>query len=192
MNWHKHIPNLITTINLIAGFIAILINDPFISPLLILAASILDLADGVLARLLNARSELGEQLDSFADLVSFGVAPAYLFYQHFLGDNWYELLAVAVFPALGAIRLAIFNVKKDQHTSFKGLPIPGSGLFIAFLVYAFAENGVEDQVFWHFGFRAVNNRYPDGFQVPDDVFQTRWIETSSWRRFCSLHIGHRQ
>jgi CDP-diacylglycerol--serine O-phosphatidyltransferase len=143
----KHIPNALTLINLMAGILAILINDPIYSPMIILAASFLDLLDGMLARGLDAYSALGGQLDSFADLISFGVAPAFLYYQHLLQGHWYEMVIVSLFPALGALRLAKFNLENHSGTSFKGLPIPSAGLLLAFMVYALSKgNLVLDEV----------------------------------------------
>lgn len=136
----RNIPNAITGLNLAAGFVAILINDPLISPLLILMAGILDLLDGTLARLLKANSNLGEQLDSLSDMVSFGIAPAYLFYHFLLGDQWYDLVLICFFPVMAALRLAIFNTQKEQVADFIGLPSPSAGLLLAFLVYSFGND----------------------------------------------------
>lgn len=137
MKIRQNIPNAITLGNLALGFTAILLNDPLISPLLISLAAVFDLLDGLLARVLNAKSELGSQLDSFSDLVSFGVAPAFLFYHHILPSEWYSILSIAFLPVFGALRLAVFNTSEGQEHSFKGLPIPGAGLLVAFLVYTF-------------------------------------------------------
>lgn len=145
MEIRQHIPNVITLGNLVLGFVAILMNDPLISPLLILTASILDLVDGVMARWLNAQTELGGQLDSFADLFSFGAAPAFIYYHHLMQGHWYEVIIVALFPAMGALRLAKFNLDQQSGASFKGLPIPGAGLLLAFIVY-----GLEKENNLHF------------------------------------------
>lgn len=139
MIWYKYIPNLVTLLNLAIGFMAILINDPLSSPLLILIAAVLDLADGLLARLLNAQSALGGQLDSFADLISFGAAPAFLYYHHLMQGHWYEMLLLSLFPVMGALRLAKFNLSHQTGESFKGLPIPGAGLLLAFVVYGLSS-----------------------------------------------------
>jgi len=139
MNIKKHIPNTITLVNLALGFASILINDPYLSPLLILGASLADLLDGLFARLLNVKSEIGAQLDSFADMLSFGVAPAFLYYHHVMPDNLLALFLICLLPVMAVIRLAIFNLDDDQAYSFKGLPSPSCGLFFTFLVYGGRE-----------------------------------------------------
>jgi CDP-diacylglycerol--serine O-phosphatidyltransferase len=141
----SNIPNAITLLNLAAGFLAILINDPVVSPLLILLASFFDLFDGMAARLLHVRSVLGEQLDSLADLVSFGVAPAYVFYHHMMEPNGINMALIAWFPVAAAIRLAVYNTKPGQEIHFRGLPAPSAGLFLAFFVFAFTgKQGISD------------------------------------------------
>lgn len=95
-------------------------------------AAIFDFCDGASARLLHAYSATGKELDSLADLVSFGVAPAMLMF-NLMGDysdhQW--LMYVSLFiPAMGALRLARFNVDDSQATTFKGLPIPGNAIFL--------------------------------------------------------------
>ena len=137
----KNIPNGITLINLMLGVIAMLVNDPIYSPLLILAAGAADHLDGLFARLLNARSELGEQLDSLADLVSFGLAPAFLFYHHVMPETILAMILVSIVPAIAAVRLAKYNTVESEGDSFIGLPSPSSGLFFAFLVY-FLEGSI--------------------------------------------------
>jgi len=148
----KNIPNAITMLNLSLGFIAILINDPFISPLLILGAATADLLDGYLARLLKAYSLLGKQLDSLADLVSFGVAPAFLYYQYFLDNNVYGMLFAAVLPVFCAIRLGVFNIDESQKDFFRGLPTPANGLFFAFMVFTQEKRWLDVFPEWLFYF----------------------------------------
>lgn len=128
-------PSIITSFSLIAGFAAILLsaqNEFSDAGLLILIAVILDGVDGKVARITNAASEFGVQLDSLADLVSFGVAPATLFYRFYLYDQdvqpLFHLLPV-MYLLCGAIRLARFNVTASVHGKlyFTGLPIPSAG-----------------------------------------------------------------
>lgn len=120
----KFIPSFITLLNLACGFLVILL-EPSLGPWLILVGGILDVFDGAIARLLNAQSEIGKQLDSLADLVTFGVAPAYLMHLH-LGMPFGF---ACVLPVLtGAYRLARFNVNDSGHYYFNGLAIPGSAL----------------------------------------------------------------
>ena len=94
-------------------------------------AAVFDFFDGAAARLLHAPSPLGQELDSLADLVSFGVAPAMLLYHNLqLWTGSWGLPGVALFiPAMGALRLAKFNLDDSQATEFKGLPIPANAIF---------------------------------------------------------------
>lgn len=133
----KHIPNSITLLNLFSGFCAILLASKGELPnaiLLMGAAVLFDFCDGLAARMLHVKSELGKQLDSLSDLVSFGVAPASVLYQAFLrnGDFSTEifgipvvpLVACAFFPCMGAVRLGRFNLDERQADNFRGMPIP--------------------------------------------------------------------
>ena len=150
----KHIPNIITSLNLISGFFAIIFassGDIVTSSWLILAAMIFDFLDGFSARLLKAYSVIGKELDSLADVVSFGVAPGIIMY-HLLknslslnaplnadlnGVNTLLLLLIsALMPVCGALRLAIFNVDSTQTKTFKGLPIPANALAVISVVIA--------------------------------------------------------
>jgi CDP-diacylglycerol--serine O-phosphatidyltransferase len=150
----KHIPNFITSLNLVSGFIAIILaanGNLVAASWLILAAMIFDFLDGFSARLLNAYSEIGKELDSLADEVSFGVAPALIIY-HLLNNSLSVIvfpenttdtvllilimLIPAIMPVCGAIRLAIFNLDSTQATTFKGLPIPANALAVISIVIA--------------------------------------------------------
>jgi CDP-diacylglycerol---serine O-phosphatidyltransferase len=111
--------------------------------LLIFCAAIVDFLDGFLARLLKATSPMGKQLDSLSDVVSFGVAPALIIYQllrisYAQEENGLDISIVFLLPALiiacaAAWRLAKFNLDESQQYSFKGLPTPAAGLFVASL-----------------------------------------------------------
>ena len=146
------LPNMVTLLNLLFGCVAVVFalrGEALPAGYCIFFAAVCDFFDGFLARLLKAYSDIGKQLDSLADLVSFGVAPAaMLFYEmnmalsnKLAGDmstfGW-ELLAffpfiVALFSAL---RLAKFNVDTRQGDQFLGLPTPANALLIAsFLMY---------------------------------------------------------
>lgn len=150
----RHIPNFITSLNLASGFIAIIFaanGDIVTASWFILAAMIFDFLDGFSARLLKAYSDLGKELDSLADLVSFGVAPGLIIYQ-LLNDSFLlnlsdldnaELLknsiimiVSALMPICAALRLAIFNLDSTQATTFKGLPTPANALAVISLVLA--------------------------------------------------------
>jgi CDP-diacylglycerol--serine O-phosphatidyltransferase len=115
--------------NLCCGFAAIIIADLHISSILILSGMFFDVIDGLAARLLKVQSEIGKELDSLADIVSFGVAPAYLY--TFISPFEHWTMYVPSFFVLigGALRLAIFNVKPDTKY-FTGLPTPASSFFL--------------------------------------------------------------
>lgn len=149
----KHIPNFITTLNLASGFFAIIFainGKPVIASWLILAAMIFDFLDGLSARVLKAYSDIGKELDSLADVVSFGVAPAILIYQLLSSQqstiplftngqvvkDFVVLMIPVIMPVCGALRLAKFNTDTTQTTSFKGLPIPANALAVISIVIA--------------------------------------------------------
>lgn len=137
--------------NLLCGFIAIIFaanGDLVTSSWLILAAMIFDFLDGFSARLLKAYSDIGKELDSLADVVSFGVAPGLILY-HLLSNSIHPgiinsdilktaviMIIPAIMPVCGAIRLAVFNLDSTQSTTFKGLPIPANALAVISIVIA--------------------------------------------------------
>lgn len=138
----RSIPNIITLCNLISGCIAIFMAfhlDTEYCGLLGLywtwiaigSAAVFDFCDGASARLLDAYSPLGKELDSLSDLVSFGVAPGMMILNIIAGNAAAPLLAACalLIPALGAYRLAKFNIDDSQTTSFRGLPIPANAIF---------------------------------------------------------------
>lgn len=148
----RHIPNFITSLNLASGFIAIIFilnGDINTASWLILVAMILDFLDGFAARVLKAYSDIGKELDSLADVVSFGVAPGLIIY-HLLYAALYPdgqtvfsisgitalifLIIPAIMPVCSALRLAKFNVDTTQTTSFKGLPMPANALAVISIV----------------------------------------------------------
>lgn len=142
----KHIPNLITSLNLASGFIAIIYaskGNIVTASWLILAAMAFDFFDGFSSRLLNAYSDIGKELDSLADVVSFGVAPAIIIYQLLSGAIIENspirniiLFVPAIMPVCAALRLAKFNIDETQKTSFKGLPTPASALAVISIIIA--------------------------------------------------------
>ncbi len=97
---------------------------------LIALSAVADFLDGLVARLLHAVSNIGAELDSLADLVSFGLAPALVLYNMMLGygEGHWALLTLLL-PVFGALRLARFNVDTNQTTTFTGLPIPANAIF---------------------------------------------------------------
>ena len=137
------IPNFLTLGNLVCGAnaaIAILTNGDFkLAFWFVVASAIFDFCDGFAARLLKSTSAIGVELDSLADMVSFGLVPALAMFSWYgiapqasqLPDNiivWGGYLTLIV-VAFSALRLARFNVDDTQHTEFCGLPTPANGLF---------------------------------------------------------------
>ncbi|OHT44586.1 MULTISPECIES: phosphatidylcholine/phosphatidylserine synthase [Flavobacterium] len=141
MNIKKHIPNLITLINLFCGCIAVVFvsQENFLMAFCMVSLGIFfDFFDGFFARLFKVSSPLGLQLDSLADMVTSGVVPGYVMYSLFLksADPNNEV-ALTIVPFLGFIvtlgscyRLANFNIDTRQTDSFIGLPTPANALFI--------------------------------------------------------------
>lgn len=146
----KHIPNTVTLLNLTVGSIAVLfaINGwQIYAVILIFIAALFDFLDGFLARLLKAYSPLGKELDSLADLVSFGLAPSFLLYHRYnevlspfinSGGNSILFQAATLIPLFitlaSALRLAKFNNDENQKENFIGLPTPANALLIASLI----------------------------------------------------------
>lgn len=137
------IPNLFTAMNMFCGFLSIVNasqNKFYAAAWLIIAASIFDALDGFMARLTKSSSELGVELDSLSDVVSFGAAPAFLIFQAYLFQyNAIGIVLSSLLMIAGGFRLARFNVQlvgfdKDY---FKGLPIPASGITISAFILAY-------------------------------------------------------
>jgi CDP-diacylglycerol--serine O-phosphatidyltransferase len=158
----KQIPNLITLLNLFFGCCAILVTfqsgtmasldetgdmvieipeQIYYASLFIGLAALVDFFDGFVARLLKVNSELGKQLDSLADVVSFGVAPSFIVFQFLrlslatdinaLSHTTLMMVPAFIIALAGAFRLAKFNIDPDQTTYFKGVPIPMIGILTA-------------------------------------------------------------
>lgn len=173
----KNIPNFFTLLNLVFGSIAIIfILQPGESivnfngdewkvylperiqwgAFFIFMAAVVDFLDGFVARLMKADSAMGKQLDSLADVVSFGVAPGMIMYQmlrlSFAGEPdgletpFYNLLPAILLPAAAAWRLARFNIDPGQAYGFKGVPAPAAGLVIAAipLITLYNQFGVQE------------------------------------------------
>ena len=136
----KHIPNTITSMNLLCGTIGVICalnGRPDTAFLLMLGAALCDFCDGLCARMLNAYSDMGKELDSLADLVSFGVLPAMMLRESVLlagvsGILSYVPLLLVVFSAL---RLAKFNIDETQTENFKGLATPACAMIVGSFVY---------------------------------------------------------
>jgi CDP-diacylglycerol--serine O-phosphatidyltransferase len=134
----KHLPNFLTCCNLLCGCIGIVVSlEGHMVPAayFVWVACIFDFFDGFAARMLKTSSAIGKELDSLADIVSFGVLPAVVMYK-MIGASTdsailpYVAFCIAVFSAL---RLAIFNVDETQSDSFRGLNTPANTLFITSL-----------------------------------------------------------
>jgi CDP-diacylglycerol--serine O-phosphatidyltransferase len=132
---HKHIPNFLTCCNLVCGCIGIILlleGSATPTAYLVWAACIFDFFDGFAARWLKISSPIGKELDSLADMVSFGVLPALFMYNTLSFESPFSYLPyIALLMAVcSALRLAIFNLDETQSDSFKGLPTPANALFI--------------------------------------------------------------
>lgn len=142
----KHIPNLFTLANLLMGCIAVTFafqNKLEWVPYLVFAAAAFDFWDGAVARMLKVSSHIGKELDSLADMVSFGLVPGTVMYQLIrmsegINDSTtFSYLATGGFliTLLSALRLAIFNVDERQSDDFIGVPTPASTLFFVSLIF---------------------------------------------------------
>lgn len=129
----SQIANFLTLTNLSLGGFAIcfiILDKPHMSLVFIFLAALLDRYDGMTARKLNIVSDLGKQLDSMSDLISFGAAPAFLLYQgvlHKFGGP--GAFFTILFLAMGAVRLSKFNLQENT-SYFSGLPIPAAGIVV--------------------------------------------------------------
>ena len=139
MALYKHIPNTITSMNLLSGIMGVIFTLEgrleWALPLMILAA-VFDFCDGLAARLLNAYSPIGKELDSLADLVSFGVLPAVMLYKIQPEGAPALLRFLPLFVGvMSALRLAKFNVDERQTLDFIGLPTPSCAMVCGSLAY---------------------------------------------------------
>ena len=159
----KHVPNFITCLNILSGSLAVIFalkGQLTVSVVLIIFASIFDFLDGVAARLLKAYSPMGKELDSLADMISFGLAPGILMFvmleyslfgTNVQADNLLDLSfgeisllsASLLIPVFSGLRLAKFNIDTRQTDSFIGLPTPANALFMASLALI-TEHGIYD------------------------------------------------
>lgn len=162
MNPIKHLPNFITTLNVLCGSLAavmVINGDPLAAAFLVLLGAIFDFADGFVARLVKATSNIGKELDSLADMITFGLVPGLILLHYLKESLGLGILSMETFiekpillipmlvPMFSALRLAKFNVDTRQSDSFRGLPTPASALWvisiplvIAFMPYRIAWN----------------------------------------------------
>jgi CDP-diacylglycerol--serine O-phosphatidyltransferase len=145
----RQIPNLITSLNLASGFASIVFlfnGDPVTACWLILAGMVFDFFDGFASRLLNAYSDMGRELDSLADVVSFGAAPGLIVYTilaksmnleaggTFTAVHLMVIAVSALIPVCAGLRLAKFNIDTTQSDTFRGMPTPAAALAVVTLV----------------------------------------------------------
>ena len=157
----KHIPNILTCASLAFGFYASIlgISGNYTGAMIaIFIAAVFDFSDGLAARLLKAYSPMGKELDSLADMVSFGVAPGMMLFsfidQLLYSLSWNELwicklllLAAFAIPIFSGLRLAKFNIDTRQTTSFLGLPVPAHAIFWSALIVAISSATDHSHIF---------------------------------------------
>ena len=136
----RHLPNTLTCLNLLCGclgIVAVFQYPNYPAAYFVWAACVFDFFDGFAARWLKASSPIGKELDSLADMVSFGALPSMVMYQSLMQEGEHFLIAgiaflIAIFSAL---RLAKFNIDENQKDSFIGLPTPANALFLTSLIF---------------------------------------------------------
>lgn len=139
------VPSFFTLMNLFCGFLSIVLvaeGNLVLGAWLIALAGLFDALDGVMARLANATSEFGIQLDSICDVVSFGVAPGFLIYNYGLQELGIPGIILSALPPLcGAIRLARYNVTANHvvFEDFRGLPIPVHAIMLSAFILTFVD-----------------------------------------------------
>lgn len=180
MSFRQLIPNLLTLANLFCGCLAIYFlmrwtGFSSLDPILVLFSLclLLDLLDGMVARLLHVQSEIGKQLDSLADVVSFGVLPGFVAFKMLLANqeqllsnanghllqNVVELLPFVAFliPIFSAYRLAKFNLDAEQAYYFKGLPTPANAiLWMSFFILFCQDNPMATNHFMVIAYIAIS------------------------------------
>jgi CDP-diacylglycerol--serine O-phosphatidyltransferase len=144
MSIKKHIPNAITCLNVFSGCVAVYLafRGEYQGVLIaILLAAVFDFMDGLAARMLKAYSPMGKELDSLADVISFGLAPGALVFSLLThaGMGNYVPFVGFVIPVFSALRLAKFNVDERQTTSFIGLPTPANAIFWVGMAFSYTE-----------------------------------------------------
>ena len=135
----KYIPDAITSMNLLCGILGVILAlKGAVAPafILMILAAVFDFLDGLAARLLNACSGLGKELDSLADLVSFGVLPSVMLFETMFKStrSWFIFIPLLI-AIMSAFRLAKFNLDTRQGESFLGLPTRASAMICGYLAY---------------------------------------------------------
>ncbi|HPR60406.1 MAG TPA: CDP-alcohol phosphatidyltransferase family protein, partial [Prolixibacteraceae bacterium] len=151
--WYAFVPNMVTIFNLLCGTCGLyfaFLHRIDIAISLMAAGALFDFADGFVARLLKVSGELGKQLDSLADVVTFGLLPGAMifsvqhniiaqepgFTENFSAFQLIILISPLIIPALSALRLAKFNIDVRQSNEFLGLPTPANALFFGSIAYS--------------------------------------------------------
>ncbi len=140
MNIVKNIPNAVTSMNLLCGLMGVICTfggDFRTAFIFMMAAALCDFCDGLTARLLKAHSELGKELDSLADMVSFGVLPSLMTYKLMTAVSGNSLLAFTplLIGVFSALRLAKFNIDERQSDNFIGLATPACAMICGSFAY---------------------------------------------------------
>ena len=148
----RNLPNIITSMNLFAGSVGVwfAFNGNFVgAAVAVLLAALFDFLDGTVARLLKAYSDIGKELDSLADVISFGLVPGAVIFTMLSGDadfpNQYAFLAFVI-TIFSAVRLAKFNVDERQTSSFIGLPTPANAIFWVGISISYTEWFTENHI----------------------------------------------
>ncbi|PFE04972.1 CDP-diacylglycerol--serine O-phosphatidyltransferase [Bacillus cereus] len=135
----SYIPSIITIANFICGLLAIysvFVHDIYFGMIFIITGMLFDLFDGMIARKLDSVSEIGRELDSFADLVTFGIAPSILAYSVALKDlQSIGMLCALAYSICGMLRLARFNIQQSKLPTFIGMPIPFAAMCLVILCF---------------------------------------------------------
>ena len=142
----KHIPNTITSMNLLCGVLGVIFTFQGALDLafyLMILSAVFDFLDGFAARMLKAYSPMGKELDSLADLISFGLLPALMIHRRLVegGMTGFWIYIPVIICIFSALRLAKFNVDDRQSENFLGLPTPACAMWCGSLIYA-ADRGV--------------------------------------------------
>lgn len=184
------LPNTFTALNMACGFFSIILGwkgDFFSASLILVLGAAFDSVDGRVARMTGTQSAFGEQFDSISDVVSFGVAPAFLVYNKFFQDmGRIGLVTSFIFLLCGALRLARFNANIDKVSSdfFQGLPIPSGALSMIGVTLLFGKYSqlmdykiVLIPYVWFFSFLMISN-------IPFNSFKNSpWVKSHKKRVF---------
>lgn len=188
------IPNIITLANLSCGILGIWCVFSFrleIAAYLILAGAVLDFFDGLAARLLNSFSEIGKELDSLADMVTFGVLPTFILYyllnqslpkdclNCLLPNPW---ILISIVPALfSALRLAKFNIDARQTDGFLGLPTPSNAIVVASFVLIGTFQPLLNGIFGNYIFLVLYSIAISVLMISDLPMASLKFKNFSWR-----------